>query len=220
MTTQIHMAGRIWTSVRRQLMNRVLQPLEQHGQPADQQGQRRQPAAALAEGEHGGLDRVVVAVADGLHQAAEQDTDLLPAGGRPSSAPGRSASPGSVRPVLRHGRPHPAAPPDPAVGTSRRGRTPASRGHRRRRRTRRPPVQASTPSGRRHVGRDDLRGCPSGPGYPTGPATPATTGHGRRPGRPRAGRPAAGLAHCPAWLPSTSSPCATCVASTRRTARS
>ena len=218
-----------------------LDPLEEHGEASDQQGQGCQPPAPLTEGEHRGLHHVVVAVPDRLHQVAEEYADLGPSGGpsgvvrvhgplrRLGAAP--SARRWSSRGVSSTW-PRPHGPRDRSVPTVVGSGSP------------RPPralVRASAArtrcgytwsTGRRRVGsraqrpasragiRHD-RGCPSS--QASQPPTPgprrrqrrATRRHGSgpapgpTPGEDPGTIPAAGLAHCPVWLPSTSSPCAT-----------
>ncbi len=73
-----------------------LQALEQHEEGAHDQRQRGQPAAAVAELEHGLLDGAVVAAVDGVDQARDARADALPPGGR-SRARSRRAGRRGVR---------------------------------------------------------------------------------------------------------------------------
>ena len=63
-----------------------LQPLEEHGERPDHQGQGRQPPAALAEGEDGVLDHGLVVRPDGGDQALDLLDDRGPPGQRPTGS--------------------------------------------------------------------------------------------------------------------------------------
>ena len=106
MATQIHMAGMICTSVRRQLVTSSLSALEEHQEGADDQRQWREPAAAPAQLEDGPLDGLVVAAPDGVDEAADAPaaTARRVAGSGPSGVAPESwrraatgAAPGAVR---------------------------------------------------------------------------------------------------------------------------
>ena len=92
MATQIHMAGRIWTSVRRQLVNRVLTPWNSMANPPTRRASGASHRLRWLRARTACLDRVVVAVADGLHQVAR--TGRRPGdAGCPRLPGGRRSSP-------------------------------------------------------------------------------------------------------------------------------
>ena len=205
------------------------QDLDQGQAPVDEQGLRTpwnsmaKPPTSRASGASHRLRRLRASTAASTVSSSpwrtastrrrEQDPDLVTARAAFRSGPARPA-PARGRSPARPGHRHrdPAWVP-PRAGLSGHGRL----------RHRAAPETAYAGAG--------IRGLPIDPGYPTGPSgtrrgsprvRPAGIGPGSGRARRRADRahPRPGLAHCPPWQPSTSSPCATCVASTRPTARS
>ena len=80
MAIQIHMAGMIWTSGETPVGVEELHALEQHEEGAHDQGQRGEPAAALAELEHRLLHGLVVAAPDGVDEPPDGGADARRAG--------------------------------------------------------------------------------------------------------------------------------------------
>ena len=129
MAIQIHMAGTICTSGQPPVGEEELHALEEHEEGADDQGQRGEPAPALAQLEHRLLHGLVVAAPDGVDRAGRSGA---PTRARRVGEPAADGTGGYRAARSRPVRSDPRGPPSLVAPHRRPATPPLSRGHGRR----------------------------------------------------------------------------------------